>query len=486
MLTLADFETRLVASLDDAAIAERYQAGDPLVVQQVRANAAYLALLAREIDVATIEPFIKTRDRSILADATNKGILPVATACQHTLTVSNSGAATVTLSQGRLIEDSNGRPWRLLASVTVAGGATGDVLAEQSELRQVTYSVPLSEPFHRVPVTLQAGLLLAGLTILDTDVIPNTYRHAPRWMNVSPLEYAVTITTDSLRRVLVEFGDDLRAGRTVATAQQFVFQIIESYGSVDTATLKDAALSDVLTTAEQKVRVRFKVGGLVRAGADPLSIGQLRLLASYPALYDENAVFLGSFDFLARKKFMARVDYLAVWNETIQERAYGVVELSDINHLNIATVAKNPLEQATVVSDIQQLIGRSDSLYDGRVKVRAVVERPYQLLITGRLAAVHDLDTVAAQIRGLLTAKYGKGTIAASRWMPDGINLQEISRLMRGNITAFQDRISDFVVGSENLGANTIKPHEWLYLTDASITVTLSRTADTGGSLWTL
>lgn len=488
MLTQADFENRLVATLDDAKIAELYQAGDPLVVQQTRAIAAYLALLAQEIDVATIEPFIKARDRSILADATNKGILPIATPCQHTLEVINNGQSAVSLSQGRIIEDSQGgRPWRLMASVTVAAGATGEVLVEQSEILEITYTVPLSEPFHRAPIPLSDGLLLAGLSVRDTQSpVANNYRHTPRWMNAAPLEYAVTVTTDSLRRVIVEFGDDARAGRTVQTNQDFVFSVVECYGAVDTPRLKDAALVDILTIEEQRVRVRFKQGGLVRAGADPLSISQLRLLASYPALYDENAVFLGNFDYLARQKFIARTDYLAVWNESIQERAYGAVTYADINHLHLAVVAKNPSEQATIEGEIKQLIGRSDSLYDNRVIAHAVALRPYQLTITGRLAAVHDLSAVAAQIKGLLTGKYGKGTIAASRWMPDGINLQEISTLLRGNISAFQDRISDFVVGSENLSINTPKPHEWLYLTNASITVVLTRTADTGGTLWTL
>lgn len=488
MLTQADFENRLIATLDDAKIAELYQAGDPLVVQQTRAIAAYLALLAQEIDVATIEPFIKARDRSILADATNKGILPIATPCQHTLEVINNGQSAVSLSQGRIIEDSQGgRPWRLMASVTVAAGATGEVLVEQSEILEITYTVPLSEPFHRAPIPLSDGLLLAGLSVRDTQSpVANNYRHTPRWMNAAPLEYAVTVTTDSLRRVIVEFGDDARAGRTAQTNQDFVFSVVECYGAVDTPRLKDAALVDILTAEEQRVRVRFKQGGLVRAGADPLSISQLRLLASYPALYDENAVFLGNFDYLARQKFIARTDYLAVWNEAIQERAYGAVTYADINHLHLAVVAKNPSEQATIEGEIKQLIGRSDSLYDNRVIAHAVALRPYQLTITGRLAAVHDLGAVAAQIKGLLTGKYGKGTIAASRWMPDGINLQEISTLLRGNISAFQDRISDFVVGSENLSINTPKPHEWLYLTNASITVVLTRTADTGGTLWTL
>lgn len=487
MLQQADFEQQLVASLTDQTIIERYQAGDPLVVQQLRAVAAYFVLLSREIDVSTLEPFIKTRDRSILADATNKGILPVATPCQHTVEIINRGSTPVTFSQGRIIEDSNGgRPWRLMSSVTVTAGSTVEVLAEQSELREVTYTVQTGEIFHTVDLTISEGQFLSALAVRDTEVVPNTYAIAPRWMNVAAGDYAITVNTDSLRRILVNFGDSDRVGRTVATAQQFVFTLVECYGEVDSSRLKDAAFVELLNTAEQRCSVRFKTNGLVRAGADPLGTEQLRLLASYPALYDENAVFLGNFDYLVRQKFMARCDYVSVWNEAIQERAYGSLSLDDINRLHVAVKAKNPLEQAAIESDIQLLIGRADSLYVNRVSPRAVVERPYQIVITGRLAAVHDIDTVTAEIKGLLVANYGKGTIAASRWLADGINLQEIATRIRSNVTAFQDRISDFSVSAESLTVNPVKPHEWLYVTNTSITVTLERTADVGGTLWTL
>lgn len=487
MLQQADLEQLLVSSLTDSTIIERYQAGDPLVVQQLRANAAYLSALSREIEVASLEPFLKTRDRSILADATNKGILPVATPCQHTLEVINRGTVPVTFSQGRIIEDSNGgRPWRLMASVTVAAGATVEVLAEQSELREVTYTVQTGEIFHNVALNVSEGQYLSALSVRDTEIVPNTYAIAPRWMNVSKGDYAITVTTDSLRRVIVGFGDSDRVGRTVATAQQFVFTFVECYGAVDAARLKDAAFIELLSASEQRCSVRFKTNGLVRAGADPLSIDQLRLLASFPALYDENAVFLGNFDYLVRQKFMARCDYIAVWNEAIQERAYGSLSVDDINRLHIAVFAKNAVEQLSIESDIQQLLGRADSLYVDRVSPRVVVERPYQVIITGRLAAVHDMDAVIAEIKGLLVANYGKGTIAASRWLADGINLQEIATRIRNTISAFQDRISDFSVSAESLSSNTVKPHEWLYVTNASITVTLERTADVGGALWTL
>ncbi len=78
--------------------------------------------LKRDNDVNSIEPFIKSKNRTIIADAINKGVLPVATPCQYHLTVENGAASTMTLSQGRLVEDGTGRQWRLLAAVTILAG----------------------------------------------------------------------------------------------------------------------------------------------------------------------------------------------------------------------------------------------------------------------------------------------------------------------------------------------------------------------------
>lgn len=479
MLTQADFEARIVAVLDDYEILERYNAQDPIVLRFLRSIAAFLSLFSQEVDISEIEPFIKTRDRSIIADATNKGILPIGMPTQHVLEVLNRSANSITLSQGRMIEDNSGsRPWRLLQSVTVNSGETGEVLVEQSEYREVQYTVQSTENFHRVELQLRDDLSLAGITVRDNS--NQAYQLKKRWMNVEPLEYAFNLTTDSLRRIFIEFGDDERAGRTAQANQVFTFGILETYGDVDVSRLKDASLLDVLTTDETKVSVRFKQGGIVRQGADPLNISQLRVLATYPALYDENAVFLGNFDYSVRQKFMARCHYIAVWNENEQDRYYGVT-YQDINHLHIAVVAKNNAEQANLETEIIQYIGLLDSLYKDRVRVHAVVEKPFNITLNGRLAAVHDLDGVKAQIKGLLVDRYGRTKISASRWLVNGFNTQGISTQLRTNIVAFQDNISDF---SLNVPVVLNKPHEWVYISEPSITLNIERTAETSGAAW--
>lgn len=484
MLTQADLESRFIANITDADILQRYYAGDPSVVLQVRTISNFLSLLSVEIDVATIEPFNKTRDRSIIADAANKGILPIATACQHVLLVINNSGNSITLSQGRLIEDnSGGRPWRLMQSITVAAGQTGEVTVEQSEYREVEYTVPVTEPFHSFKLLLSDGLSLANVSVVDAVTpTPNSYPLKIRWMNAMPGDYAVNVTTDSFKNIFIQFGDDERAGRTAQANDVFKIGILETYGDVDATRLKDASLVEVLTADEQKVSVRFKSAGLVRSGADPLGVSQLRLLAGYPALYDENAVFLENFDFLVRRKFMARTYFIAVWNENIHERYYPV-SIADINHLHIAVVAKNTAEQVTLETEVQQLIGNVDSLYRDRVIVSTIVEKPFEITITGRLAAVHDIDSVKAQITGLLIAQYGRSTLAASRWLPTGFNAQEMATMLRNSVPAFQDRISDFTILAT---AIQNKPHEWIFVTEDSITINLERTAESGGAGWIL
>ncbi len=212
-LTQADFEAQLQAAIDDYEIQERYKAQDPLVVHQLRSMASFLTAFGPEIDIASIEPFTKTRDRSIIADATNKGILPIGTPCQHLIEIINRSTNAVSLSQGRMIEDhSGGRVWRLLQSITVKAGETAEVIAEQSEYREIKYVVPVTEGFHKYRIDLLEDLSLANISVKQGN---NNYVIKPRWMNVEPGEYAVTVTTDNLRRLFIEFGDSERAGRTL-------------------------------------------------------------------------------------------------------------------------------------------------------------------------------------------------------------------------------------------------------------------------------
>ena len=469
---------------DYPEVAERWRAGDPTVRAMMTSIVETVLWLSRDNAVNITEPFIKSKQSTIIADAINKGILPVATPCQHMLTIENNGSEKVSLSQGRLIEDGTGRQWRLMSSITLAEGETKKVLAEQSTINYIETTIPVSESFYRLDISTTDGAYFSGLSVVNAT-LGVTYQYTPKFMNAGVGQSVYTLQSHNLEDITIVFGDSERAGATVQAGDTFEIAITQSYGYVDQTSLSSAALSEIYATEESKLNMYFKAGELVRAGADPLSVAQMRLLASYPSMYDHNAVFMGNFDFLVRKHFMQRFDYMAIWNETINEKHYGA-SLDAINHLFLTVVAKNKIEQKALVEDIKKLAANADSLLDGKIKVKAVKERPYQITITGRLATVHDMDAVKTQIKELLLESFGKGSLSSSYHSPDGFNKQEIAIKIRNDITAFQDRISDFSILTEDTVENPIKPHEWAYMTEESIKIDMTRTADTGTAIWTL
>ena len=470
---------------DYPEVAELWRAGDPTVRAMLTSIVEAVIYLKRDNDVNAIEPFIKSKNRTIIADAINKDILPVATPCRYKLTVENAASVTQTLSQGRLIEDGTGRRWRLLASITVNPGQSKTVLAEQSTINQVTMIIPINEPFYTVRLSTTDEAFFCAIGIVNTTT-NEAYEHTPRFMNAGINKPSYTLKSDNLTDIEVIFGASDRAGKTVQAGESYEFSITQTYGEIELSSLRQAALSEIYSNDESRLNLFFKAGDIVRAGANPLSINQLRLLASFPAMYDQNAVFMGNFTFLIMRHFMNRFNYMAVWNETIQERYYGAA-LDNINYLNLAVVAKGDnAEQLQLVTDIKQLIARADSLLEGRIRVRQVSARPYRITITGRLAAVHDIDSVRVQIRELLLSEYGEGSLAAIHHNADGFNQQEIATRLRSSISAFQDRISDFTVTGEDVAVQPVKPHEWAYLDDTSITINLTRTADSGNAIWTI
>ena len=478
---LASIESRLN---DYPDVAERWRAGDPTVRAMMVSLAEMVVQLQRDNAVNSIEPFIKSKDRTIKADAVNKSILPAATPCQHLLTVENGADVTLTLSQGRLVEDGTGRQWRLLAAVTVAAGKRKKVLAEQSVIVRSELVMPINEPFYSVKLSTTDEAYFAAIAVTNTTV-QEPYHYAPNFMNAAINAPAYTLQSDDLRDIEVIFGADGRAGKTVQAGESYEFAITQCYGVVETSSLGQAALASLATADESRLNLYFKAGDMQRAGANPLSVNQLRLLASFPSMYDHNAVFMGNFTFLIMQHFMQRFDYMAVWNETAHDKYYGA-SLEHINHLHLAVQAKNAAEQDTLVADIQRLVARADSLLDGRVIVHKVEERPYNITISGRLAAVHDMDSVRMQIKELLLASYGKGSLSAIHHNADGFNRQEIATKIRSSIAAFQDRISDFVVDGEIVVETPIQPHQWAYLAEDTIMINLTRTADSGNAVWTM
>lgn len=485
MLTLSEIKKRLEVNLQEYPdIYARYLAGVPTVCAHLNALASFLADQAVDLEKAQLEPFIKSNERTILADAVNKGILPIATPCQHKLRIENKGNNPCSLSAGRLLSDAEGRIWRLIQTANIPDNTSTIVVVEQSTLRHLNYNARIKETFHTVELDLQEDSHLAGLTVSDDS--GNVYTYCKRWMNVEAGKYAYTLKMDSRKRIGVEFGDSERVGQTLQPNTLLTFSILETDGEVDVNHLLEASLEEIIQADEAKLELEFVSNGLIRSGANPLNTEQLRLLSSYPT-YDDNAVLLSDFDHAVRKKFMNRCHYLTIWNESVHSTYYPKdITNDDINKLKVAFKPKAKADKDQLIYDLKRYIKSLDSLYDeSNVDIIDVEQRAFRVVISAKLAPVHNTDAVKEEIRNLLLSKYGQNLTATSYFLPDGFNTQDISKLLTSHISAFQDKISDFKIQVEDIAENPIKPHQCVFMTKDSISIEISRTALSGASLWT-
>jgi hypothetical protein len=76
MYTKADFLKAIDNTIANyPAVAPFYYARDPRILQKLEAMATMLSMTSAQIEVAMAEPFEKSRDATILADAAMRGII---------------------------------------------------------------------------------------------------------------------------------------------------------------------------------------------------------------------------------------------------------------------------------------------------------------------------------------------------------------------------------------------------------------------------
>mgnify|MGYP000845445849 FL=1 len=469
-------------------IAELKQAQDPFVVAQIGAMAQMLELYSTQQNIAETEVFLKARDATILADATLKGILPLANCAKVTVSVVNPSLTnSVTLAYGRRLLDDKGRIWRVASTLVVAANSTGTVQLHQNEIRTITHTIATSEPFYSIVIPKnEEDLHLENIRIKDTiGSTDNLYRYAPEFMNVLDGERVYHLETDEARQINIRLGAQdgasLVYGFQPPVNTVLAIELTETQGLLDIAL--NASFSLEYSNNINDDNLKITVNAINSLGANPLSLSVLSVLSRYAALYDHNAVYLSDFDYLVRRYHGDSINFLAVWNEQIHEQAYGY-SVANINKLFIAVQAKNSLEQANIVNEIHTLIQRADNSY--KRQIVTVSEQPYPLAITASVAAIHDSVQVEQQIKDTLLAIYGKGQIKVSQGLKNNFNRQEIYQTLKRAIPALQDSISDFnVVVDSNLLPNPLLPAHYFYLhptTDFSVTVT--QLSDAGGGLW--
>lgn len=464
-ISKADFQAAYVSRIADyPALAQLYRAQDPRVIANLDAMASMMAMLSAQIDAAEFEPFLKTRDGTILADATLKGILPIARPATATISVKNNGTASFTLPLGRRLVDSSGRIFLVDATTVVRPGLTVEIAATQKTLRTVSVTVAPGGPYYRIPVPASdAGGSLSSLTVESGGVI---FDYAPDWFNVAPNQKAYQVETDELRNLYVVLGQQDVVGYQPGTGEVFILTIEECDGAITDLAIGSSIAFEYATTAAEG-QISMTVAAITDGGQDAPSIDTLRQMARYPAIYDHDAVYLGNFDFLLRR-YLSPVVFLSVWNEQIEERARGS-SLNNINTLFVSGIVDN-LTDANFASRVADLIRRADDSYKVRVIRANEVEVP--VTITATVSVVHDPAEVASQIRALILGQYGRGQPAVSSGGANPINQKAVAKLLTDNIDALKDQISDFQLTVRPPGLQ--KPEDYLYVSDSSLSVIIT------------
>lgn len=472
--TAREIEAAALASLAAFPTVARFvQAGDPRVLAQIRAQAAMLAMLAEQVDTAQFEAFVKSRDSTVLADATLKGILPLARSCRVSLNVTNGDAAPFTVAAGRRLTDPKGRIFMVDADVTIAAGETAAVAATQKTTRVIAHTVTTPAPYYRMEVTASATDTF--LTTLAVWKGSQEFAYAPDWFNVQPGDYAYQAETDERRRLLVCMGAADVVGYGVQTGDEFDLRVSECEGNIEDLASGAAFGLEYVYTVADGLQV-FALNSVTDTGAAPPTIADLRVMARYPAIYDANAVYLGEFDLLLRR-YLTGIQFLSVWNEAIEEDFRGP-SLDSINALFVSGRVTG-MTNAAFEARVRDLIGRADGSY--KITFVETVDYAVSVVVSGKISVIHDPATVEAQIRGQILAQYAAGSTLVSAGMSNPLRVQAISKLLKEKVPAFQDELSDFGVVVSMVG--TPLPEQFVQITNDSLEVNLEF-ADHNAGLW--
>lgn len=452
--------------------AQFYQAGDPRLLAQMGAMATMLTMVSQQIDVESMEPFVKSRDTTVLADATMKGILPFARPARVTLSVQNVDAANpINIAIGRRFIGEQGRVYVAESAATIAASSTGTVTAKQITARVFSHTVSGSVPFYsvQIPASSDSEQIISGVLVSIAGV---QYPYTPEFSNLAAGQAGFALETDEYRKLHARFGwkDTFGVQPTNGTVIDFVIE--ETSGASNLTANQPFTFETTSLPADGTAKITLSA--VIFAGSNPVDIQTLREWAQYPSTYDSSAVYLGNFDFLIRRN-LPGLRFLSVWNEQIEESVRGA-SVANINRLFISALMDGATPE-WLQATITQIVRAADDSYYINFVTPVEVEVP--VTVAAQVSVVHDPADVESKIRAVLSGLYGVGSESAKAGMMIP-NSKRIYEALKAGIVALQDSASDFQV-TIPAPSPALKPEHHRYVSDASMTVTVTQSTYNSG-----
>lgn len=466
MKTKQEFQDAIAAEISNyPTAAQFYRTLDPRLLASLDAMATMLSMLSAEQDVAAAEPFTKSRDMTVLADASAKGVLPFGSALRVQIAAANSSTSALSITAGRRILDSQGRIYVVDTGASVPAGGSAMIVAKQNSEATFNHTVTISQPFYVIEVPeREPGKYVAEVRIKGASGAQ--YKYTPEFVNVLPGEKVFHLYTDENRRLYIEFGANDLAGYQPSAGEVLTITVVETEGDVELSAGSKFAFE--YSASLYEAGATLTLNAVLAPGAAPMDVATMREVASYPSIYDTSAVYLGNFDFLVRRH-LSPFRFLSIWNEQAEEAARGP-SVDNINTLFIAA-SKDGVATATLREQISAVIKKADDSY--KLSFLDVVNVEIPVAITARVPAIYDFAAVEQQIREITLAEYGPDSPFAKRGQ-NKLLYKRLYDLLVGDVQALQGETSDLQVAITDPVA-AILPEHYRFVSTASLTITVEQ-----------
>lgn len=496
MLTKADFQQVIRDSVSSyPSVAPLYQAGDPRVMQHLDAMATMLAMFSAQIETAQAEPFEKTRDATVLADAAMRGIVRKGAPARVSILSKNGNASAFQVETGRTIIDSTGLAYRVETPATVGAGGQATFEAVQLYTTIITHTVSGSAPFY--PIAIPAAADDAYLCAIAVSDASGDYVYRNRYVNTAAGERVFHVEVDDRQQTYVRFGLDGVVGVQPLDGTEITVAVSYTAGAISPAYGSPFSFEYIGSPAEASLDL--KMDALLQAGQNPLDMSVLRDLARYPSVYDDNAVFLGEFDYVVRRQF-STLQFLSVWNEALEEQVRGA-SLDNINALFVACLSSgggeavvdepdpaNPVAPTKIAEadltdtqrSIRAAIQAADDSY--RVYFYSTVRSKIGMTINARVSTAYVATDVQSKIVEAVVAEFGQDAPASKRGLNQPLYTR-VYELLKAKVPELSGGKADLTVVIDEPETGALRPELWRYVDAGSLDVTV-KTVNVVATAW--
>lgn len=488
MLTKPDFQRAISDSIGNyPAVEPLFRSGDPRIIQNLDAMATMLAMFSAQIETAMAEPFEKSRDATVLADAAMRGVVRKANPGRVSITVTNDNNVPFTVDSGRTITDSNGFPYIVETQAVIPANGSGTFDATQVKKEFVTHTVTGSAPFYPIEIPeSEDDTYLSGISVSDSL---GDFSYRERYVNTWPGERVFHVEADDRQRVYVRFGQKDIVGVQPINGSVIVLTVSRTFGELSLNADAPFAFEYALSPFDSNVEL--KLNQVLDKGQNPPNITTLRDLVKYPSVYNHNAVFLGEFDFVVRRAY-SNMRFLSVWNEAIEEVARGA-SVDNINTIFVACLSQNGNETVLTEPDpetpvspafiaevnltatqkgIRSVILSADNSY--RVKFVTPVRSEIEMTVEATISAAYVAGDVQSKIIEAILTEYGESNSGGGAKRGGNKPLyKQVYALLKQKIPALSDANADIKVTIADPVGNH-RPELWRYVSSNSLTVTVT------------